>query len=192
MNIKSMALASLLAVSAFASADTFTYSFDVSGLQTNGTFGDASNYWTTFDIGAAFAGYSNFVVTGVGYDVNLTANDPSWLSEIRFTLTNVGLTAGIFSSPGFADANPGTASYVSDGIEDLVADGLDFALDADNLLRLEMAEAFNDPEVSIDGVVNSGTYTIQFEAQPVPEPATLAALGVGAAALLRRRKNKKA
>lgn len=35
---------------------------------------------------------------------------------------------------------------------------------------------------------NSGVFEYRFNAAPVPEPATLAALGVGAAALLRRRK----
>lgn len=192
MKIKSLLFGSLLAATAVASADTFTYNINVSNVQTNGEFGEAGNYSATFDLGAAFAGYSNFVVTGVGFDANFTANSPSWLSEITFAFTNTGISTGIFSSPGFADDNSGTAAYNSGGIEDLVGLGLDFALDADNVLYMEIFEGFDDPEVSIDGVVNSAAYTIQVEAQPVPEPATLAALGVGAAALLRRRKNKKA
>ena len=187
-----MALASLLAASAIAAADTFTTTVDVSGLQSDAEYGDPANWTNVLNLGALHSGFENFVITGIGYDLNLTANDPSWLSEITFSFEETSQVEGVFLNPAFEDENPGTGAYSSGGIVDLVALDLDFALLADNSLRLELFEGWDDASVSIDGVVNQGLLTIQYEAQPVPEPATLAALGVGAAALLRRRKNKKA
>ena len=187
-----MTLASLLAASAFAAADTFTTTVDVTGLQSDAIRGNVANWVNLLDLGALHAGYESFVITGLGWDVTLTANDPSWASEMTFAFEETTQAVGVFLTPGVGVDEPGTGTYSSGGVLDLVGLGLDFALQTDNIVRLEFFESFDDTSVPIDGVVDQGLLTIQYEAQPVPEPATLAALGVGAAALLRRRKNKKA
>lgn len=185
MNIKTLLFGAFVASSVFASADTFTKTVDLTGVTTNAVEGDAANYFQSYDFGSEFAGYSDFVLTGIAYDLNLTANSPSWLSEIAFSFLN-SESVGVYLTPGIGVNSSGTGTYADEA--SLVDLGLDFALLGDNILTLEAFETFNDSSVAIDGIVNSGTVTFTFEAQPVPEPATLAALGLGAAALLRRRK----
>ena len=155
---------------------------DTAGITTYGEFGDPANTVLNFDIGA------NSHVTGIGYDVNLTAFDPSFLSEITISFTPSDPTAGVLLSPGFQDAISGTASYSSGGIGDLVSQGLDFNVSGDGTLRLEFYEEFQD-NVNPNGRFNSGTLSVQYDA--VPEPSTWALLGLGAVgtgvAALRRR-----
>ncbi len=189
MKIKSFVFASALAVSSFAAADTFTTTIDVSGLASWDGYGSPNNYATVLDFGALTPGYTSFVINGIGWDnVGLATVGASWLSEIAFSFENTTLDAGVWLRPGSANQNSGTGNYGSGGIIDLVGLELDFALDADGLLQFQVFETFDDVADAIDANITSGMLTIQYDAQPVPEPATLAALGLGAAALLRRRK----
>lgn len=194
MNIKSMALASLLAASAFASADVFTHTIDVTGLASWDETGSANNYFSVLDLGAIAPGFSDYVLTGIGWDnVGITTVGLSWRSEAAF-LFNSSVDDGIVLRVGSVDTSAGSGVYSSGGIIDLEGEqaGLSETIGADNILNFEVFETFDDEIDAIDANFTSGTVTLQFSAQPVPEPATLAALGVGAAALLRRRKNKKA
>lgn len=189
MKVKSLMFASAMAVSSFAVAETFTTTIDVSGLASWDVYGSANNYAIAIDFSALAPGYTGFVINGVGWDnVNLETVGASWLSEVTFSFENTALDNGFFLRPGAADGNPGIGTYTSGGIIDLVDLDLDFALDADNLLQFQVFEGFDDVTDAIDAHIHSGVLTIQYDAQPVPEPATLAALGLGAAALLRRRK----
>lgn len=194
LNIKSMALASLLAASAFASAEVFTYNIDVTGLASWDESGSANNYFTALDLGSIAPGFTDYVLIGIGWDnVGLTTVGESWRSEAAF-LFNSNADDGIVLRVGSADTSPGSGVYSSGGIIDLegVEAGLSETIGADNILNFEVFETFDDVVDEIDANFTSGTVTLQFEAQPVPEPATIAALGVGAAALIRRRRNKKA
>ena len=49
-------------------------------------YGDPNNVVFNIDMGLVFPGYGNFTVTSVGWDVTLTANSPSWLSEMAVEL----------------------------------------------------------------------------------------------------------
>lgn len=157
---------------------------DTAGITTYGEFGDPTNTVLNFNIG------SNSHVTGIGFDVTLTAFDPSYLSEITvsFTPSDPDL-AGVFLTPGVGDNTPGTSSYNSGGIIDLVGLGLDFNVSGDGTLRVEFFEGFQD-DVNPNGLFNSGTLSVQYDTA-VPEPSSWALLGLGGlgvCVVLRRRR----
>ena len=175
-----VAMASLLPLAAQA----VPVSFDVAGVQSLGAKGDAGNSVFNLNVGA------NAHITGVSYDVNLTAFAPSWLSEINVALGNSAETVGVEIAPGSDDA-PGTASYA--GSFDLVALGLDYLVGADGLLRLEFFDSFFDnASAAGDGIWNFGSITVNVaDVAAVPEPASyalmgLALLALGANTMLRR------
>lgn len=154
-------------------------------------FGDPDNFRADVDWGVVFGGaYQNFRVTGMGWDVTLEATSPSWLSELALYNDNSSLAAGVFLRPGISDSVPGTGTYSSGGIVDLVGLGLDYSLNADNLMRFEIFETFDDFTNGQDGTWVSGDLVYRFEADLVPEPATMTALGLGIAALAARRRRK--
>ena len=156
---------------------------NVTGINSVAAAGTAGNTVLSFNVGAGST------VTGIGWDVNNTAFTPSWLSEMVVRFGNTDGSGGVNLTVGNGDTFAGTAAYNSGGLLDLIGLGLSFTANADGLVRFEFYESFNDPEVALDGIWNSGALTLQVVA--IPEPATYAlmALGlfaVGAAA--RRRK----
>lgn len=187
---KFLAIAALGAVVAGAQAVTLTGTFDVTGIASWDEEGSFNNEAFLVDLDAAFGDHSNYVLTGIGWDVNITGISPSWQSELVVSFWNTSFTNGLYLTPGFGADAPGTGNFTSGGVVNLVDLGLDVALDSDDTLYMEFFEGFDDVLDQIDGTWNSGNLTLQFEAAPVPEPATMAVLGLGAAALMRRRRNK--
>ena len=189
-----LALATVGVVS--AQAVTLTTTIDLAGLQSISTWSTPGNWRLDMDLDAVFGDHSNYVFTGIAWDVNYTANDPSWLSEAVFSVNSLdGLQ---YSDTAFFidQDNPGTASSASGGIIGLDSQYSIYRTSTDGTIAfgpvdtawLQLYLDFHDSSVSPDGVYNSGFVTLQFEAEPVPEPATMAALGLGVAALLRRRR----
>ncbi|MBD8656162.1 PEP-CTERM sorting domain-containing protein [Oxalobacteraceae sp. CFBP 13730] len=154
---------------------------DVAGVQSFGAAGAAGNTVLNVNVGAGSR------ITGIAYDVNVTAFTPSWLSEIGLYFGDSAQSTGVFFTPGFEDANPGTGSYADSA--DLIALGFDFEVGADGILRLEFFEDFNDAAISPDGIWNFGTITFDVTGDNVPvdpgtaipEPATGMLLGAGLA-----------
>jgi hypothetical protein len=158
---------------------------NVAGIPSRYGFGEAGNF--VFNLQLA----PNAEVTGIGWDVIVSAFDPSWLSEMVVSFENSDQSAGVFLTVGAGDDNPGlNAAYSSGGIVDLVGLSLNFNVGADGILRVEFFEDFDDSSVDPDGIWVSGSLNIDV-ATPIPEPGTygLMALGaLGVLAAVRRRK----
>jgi hypothetical protein len=146
------------------------YSIDVSGIGSYDEYGSPANTVLTFNLGA------NAEVTGIGWDVSLTAYSPSWLSELKVAFEDSSQSAGLFLTPGVGETFSGSGSYSSGGILSLADYGLNFNVGADGILRLEFFEGYVDG-VNPDGIWDSGTLTIQTAA--VPEPATYGLMALG-------------
>lgn len=160
-----------------------TESVNVAGISSFGELGDAGNTVINLNVGA------NAEITGIGWDVIVSAFDPSWLSELTVSFESSDQAAGVFLNVS-ADDLPGlNAAYSSGGVVDLIGLGLNFAVGADGILRIEFFEGFDDASVSPDGLWNSGTLTIQTSVVPEPGTYGLMALGLlGVVGAARRRR----
>jgi len=163
---------------------------DVTGIQSYGELGDAGNTVLTYNVGA------NATISSISYAFNLTAFDPSYLNEIRLSISDSAQLAGFAFAPGPDDFASGTASYAyTAGPDDL---GPGFQVGSDGILRLEFYDAFDD-FAGADGQWNFGSITFGIDAASVPgevpEPATALLIGAGMAMLgagRRRRAAKQA
>jgi len=140
-------------------------------------------------IGQIMTGFANGQVVSLGWDVEIFADSPSYLSEavVAFGSTSNfnAINYPLFLTPGVGDDFPGTQTYSSGGLLDLVGLGLDFSLDADGLLWLEFFEDFDDFADDWDGIWNG---TISVEIREVPAPSAFALLGFAGIAAARRRR----
>lgn len=149
---------------------------DVTGIESWDGFGDPDNTVLNFNLAP------NAHVIGVSWDVEIEAFSPSWLSEMRVDFTDSGVSTGVSFAAGAGDNFPGVGNYA--GSANLVDLGLDFNVGADGVLRFEFWESFNDFDNAVDGVWNSGNITVEW----VPAPGSLALLGLGGLAAIRRRR----
>lgn len=136
---------------------------------------------------------ANAHIVGLGFDVSITtSSNGSWYSEAVIAFENTAQTAGVFLTPGIGDDfNGSTAlSYSSGGIIDLAtvlpSTPLDFFLDADGVLRVELFEGFDDVAGDIDAFYGAGS-TVQVQ-YVIPAPGALAVLGMGGLVAGRRRR----
>lgn len=148
---------------------------DVAGIPSMDGNGSPNNVVLNLDLGAGAW------VTGIGWDVGITAYDPSWLSEMMVAFEDSSQSTGVYLTVGAGDNFSGSSSYSSGGIVDLIGLGLDFHVGADGKLRMEFFEGFNDFPDAADGVWDRGTISIQVAA--IPEPGTYALMLLGLAGI---------
>lgn len=157
-----------------------TLNVDVTGIFSVDPYGDVLNTVNSYNIGAGSH------VVGIGWDVSLLADSPSWLSELVVAFEDSAQSTGVFLTPGVGNDFSGTGTFSSGGILDLVGLGLDFNVGGDGLLRLEYFEGFDDFADDWDGIWESGFLTVQYDTVPAPGAAALL-VGGGLMALRRRR-----
>ncbi|MCE9558962.1 MAG: PEP-CTERM sorting domain-containing protein [Armatimonadetes bacterium] len=184
---KLISLALLVGVATASQAVILTQTYTLASVESWDSLGSANNDVIVLSLDS-FVGSDNmnYVLTGLGWNLTITAVAPSWLSEVRTQFRNTSNTDGFNGQYSVAN-NSGTATYTSSGIVDLIGLGLDLSMDADEMLTLEFFESADDNANWIDAYL-SGSMTMQFSATPVPEPTSLAVLGLGALVMMRRRK----
>lgn len=178
MTISRTAVALALALAAGlgstqAAAQTRTLDISFSNLYSNAESGSDQN--SAFTVQLVPQAY----LRALSWTADLTAFEPSWLSEIALALTN-SAGEGVLISP--ADGYNLAGHQAVSGSLDLVNNGLGFRLLADGQLQLSFVDTVDDLAGLPDGRWNSGTLHISFSA-PVPEPAAAWMLMVGAAGL---------
>lgn len=176
--------AALLALPSQASTMTITRTLDVTGIASNDVLGSADNVSFQWNIGAGSR------LVGIGWNVSLFADSPSWLSEVSLYLSN--------GSGSFVDVAPGGNANRQSGdgnfsdIIDLVAEGLDFAVGEDGLLSFEFFDLYDDFAGEWDAIWTSGLLTLQIEVIPEPGSQMLVALALlGMLAVMQRRRSQR-
>lgn len=159
--------------------------------------GDANNVVMTFDVAVAAGLPTNTPMsfTGIGWNNNITATSPSWLSDnaVYFDDNIAPDASGLFLTIGVGDDFGGTATYNSGGVLDLTDNGVPDVALPNGKLRIEFFENFDDFVNAVDGTWNSGAFTIRAEAVGggvTPEPASLSVIGLTAAGIFGRRRRK--
>ena len=172
-----------LAATPVATAATDTLVINFNNLYSTDIKGSADNTLLTHTL--APGAY----LTGVSWVVQMTAFDPSWLSEMTLELTN-SLGEGVQLSPA-GDLNAAGTLGISGQI-DLVNTGLAFRLASDGQLQLELFDAVDDLAGQPDGRWLSGLLRIDYTAPaPVPEPASATLLLAGLTGVLAVRRRQR-
>lgn len=188
-------IGALAGIAASSQAVTLVLEVDLSGAATYGDYGYPLNFNQTINLDSYFgANYSDYTLTGLGYDVEFATDGLSSLNEVVFSLETTG-AASFFDNQLFPTSNfSGVASLDSLGAFGLPLPGTiagggstGFTVLPDDNVKVLIWETFNDGDSARDGIFRDGSKAyVRFEA--VPEPASMVALGLGVATLLRRRK----
>lgn len=150
---------------------------DVGGVGSWGEIGDSGNVVLSVDLNAALGASGVVIVDGIGWLVDIDTVGDSWLSEAHVSLGDSAGVAFVDLVPGPTDFMPGSMTYDSGGVMDLV--GLDLAFElADGILRLEFYETFDDDSADFDALWG-GVITVSASGTPIPAPAALWLLGSG-------------
>lgn len=173
--MKTIAMVAVLGLAASVQAQVVSHTFDISGLVSEGSFGD--NFPTlTHNFGAPGT------VIGVSFSVFAAMNSPSWSEELQIAIDTIddtsfdgdidmSLWGGVANSNPFAGAGALPASSIS----------------SDGDVFLTLYESFNDSAPNPDAIYGPGS-SVTVEYRLVPAPGAMAILGLGGVVALRRRR----
>ena len=150
---------------------------DVSDIPSMDLLDDPSNITVSNNIGAGM------IITGIGWDLTVGTIGTSWRSEAR---SQWSTDAGpfVYVTPGSGDDSPGTNSYSSGGIIDLVVAGIGYTTNINGNTSLQFFEGYDDYPGSADAYyLRPGTYTLQYT---IPEPTFILGACLLAGLLIRR------
>ena len=189
MNSKLLSLglfAGILSTSSLAAVEVIV---DVGGFESVGGRGNPLNPTFLFDIGTAIgAPGEDISIFGAGWDTVVTSFDPSFGSEllVGFDWNNDGLL-DITINPSITAAPVIMEVASSDGVFLLSDFGVADGFSPGGIVRVEILEDFDDPEVDVDGRFEPGS-TFTLDAAVVPEPSSIFFLALGGSVFLRRRR----
>lgn len=124
------------------------------------------------------------IITGLGWDLTVGTIGTSWRSEAK-TMWSTGAGPFVYVTPGNGDDSPGTNSYSSGGIIDLVAAGLGYITNHSGTTSIQFFEGYDDYPGSADAYyLSPGTYTLQYT---LPEPTFILGACLLAGLLIRRK-----
>lgn len=151
-----------------------------------GAFGDAGNFVESVNLPVTLGPGETIVITGIGWDVTLTAFEPSFIEEMAVDIRDPGSDGGVGLAPGVGYDDWGTESFANEVVKLADAQIQNIALTG-TAVEFEFYELFDDLANENDGFwILGSVLTIQY--QVVPTPGSAALLGLAGLVGLRRRR----
>jgi hypothetical protein len=147
---------------------------NINGVESWDAFDDVDNTIMLVDLGMG----SPVIIDGIGWDVTISTEGASWLSEAVITFGSTADAGLIDVTTGFGEDFAGSMSFSSGGILSLFDNGLPDMFLADGILRLQFSESFDDIDGEVDAIYE-GFVSVSTVDAVVSAPSMLALFTVG-------------